>query len=861
MRFYQLLLHLYPASFRAEYGGEMAAIFARRRRDAAGIFGLATLWLGTMVETLANAAAVHADILRQDLRLAVRTLTRSRGFALTAVLVVALGVGANTAVFSLVDHVLIRPLPFADSDRLVKLWQRQPGYSHMELSPPNYRDWKNMSHSFEAMEAFTSMSHNLVGRGEPERVEGEHITTGLFPMLGAQPILGRGFSAEDERDGAPRTLVLGYTLWQAVFGGEADVIGRDVQLDDASYKVIGVMPADFHFPTREIEFWTPLRPEEMDFADRNDNYLQAIGKLRRGVSLRQARAEMAVVSTQLERRYPKENERIGANVIGLRDELSEQSRMLLGALAGASLCVLLIACTNLASLLLARGLARRRELAVRAALGAGRERLMRQLVTESLVLAALGGGLGVAASRAALPLLARLVPDTLPIAQAPALDLRILLFALAVTGITGLAFGVLPATRASRSARFDDLHEGPRSGGGQKERLRAMLVMAEVTVSVVLLVASGLLIRALWRLEAVDPGFRSEGVFTARTWLPWPRYSVTERRTAFYRRVLEEVRQLPGVKGAAYVTFLPMTMTGGIWPVLVSGDSEIRAPSRVASLRFMTPGFFAVMGIPLRLGRDISDADTIDRPFVAVVSESFVERYWPHENPIGRHFQMAFHDRRVVGVVGDIRVRGLERQSEPQVYFPHRQFPDDSFIFYAPKDLAVRSAGNPMALAGAIRRIVQKADPRQPVSDVRPLTAIVAEQTAPRVAQARVLGVFAAIAILLAAVGIHGLLAFAVSQRTPEIGVRVALGARPGDILGMVLFQALWLATAGAAAGVMLGYLAGQALKALLAGVRPADPVTFLAAAGLCLAMTLAGCLAPAWRALRVDPTRAMRSE
>lgn len=861
MRLYSLLLHLYPASFRIEYGEEMRTVFARERRDAEGISGVAALWVSTIFEVAFNAAAVHTDILRQDLKYAARTLADARGFTLTAVLVVALGVGANTAVFSLVDQVMIRPLPFAEPGRLVKLWEIHPGYSRLELSPANYRDWKAMSHSFESMAAFTAVSHNLVGQGEPERVETEHVSAGLFPLLGAQPLMGRLFTAEEDQPDAPRTLVLGYGLWQAAFGGDPGVIGRNVLLDDTSYAVIGIMPADFHFPDSEAELWMPLRLAESDFQDRNDNYLQAIGRLRRGVSLGQARADMAVVSAQLERRYPRENERTGANVIALRDEVSQQSRLLLVVLAGAAVCVLLIACTNLAGLLLARALARRKELAVRAAMGAGCERLMRQLITESLILAALGGGLGVLLCRMALPLLVRLVPATLPIARTPVLDLRILLFAAALTGITGIAFGLVPAVRVSRNAGFDDLREGARSGGARKERLRAMLVTAEVAVTLMLMVGSGLLIRALWRIQAVDPGFRSDGVLTLRTWLPWPRYQAAAQRAAFYNRVLEEVRQLPGVRNAAYISFLPMTMTGGIWPVSVNGDTRERTAAHTASLRFVTPGLFDTLGIPVLLGRNVEESDTVDRPFVAVVSESFVRRYWPGRDPLGRHFEMGLHDRMVVGVVGDIRVRGLERESEPQVYLPYRQVPDGWLIYYPPKDLAVHSSGNPWSLAPAVRRIVRQADPRQPVSDVRLLSDIVAAQTAPRVTQLRVLGAFAAIAFLLAAVGIHGLLAFAVSQRTREIGVRVALGAGPAAILRMVVAQGLWSAGVGIAGGAALGFVAGQVLKTLLAGVRPADPATFLAAGGLCLIMTLAGCLAPALRALRVDPTTAMRAE
>jgi len=865
MRFYDLLLRLYPASFRAEYSDDMRAIWKRRRRDAAGPPAVAALWIATLFEVLFNAAAVHWDILRQDLRYTARTLARSPGFALTAMLVLALGVGANTAAFSVTDFVLIRPLPFSAPDRLVKLWEKVPGYSEMELSPANYVDWKKMSKSFDGMGAYFGASVNLVGQGDPERLEGAAITADLFPLLGVQPAMGRLFTAAEDHEGAPGTLLLSYQLWQAVFGGDAGVIGRRVNLDNEPYEVIGVMPRDFHFPSRNAELWMPTRFQEHsdDFRDRNNNYLNVVARLKPGVSLDQARAEMAVVTAQLERQFPKENHQTAASVNLLRDEVSQQSRLLLLALSGAAICVLLIACANLANLLLARGLARQRELAVRAAMGAGRERLVRQLVTESLVLALAGGALGVLVAAAALPLLARLVPATLPIAQSPSIDLRVLIFAGVITGLTGLGFGVFPAARACRQSGFRALRDGARAGGGRKERLRSVLVIAEVTASVVLLVSAGLLVRALWRIEATDPGFRTDGVLTLRTALPWPKYDQTARRAGFYTQVLSAVRALPGVSSAAYISFLPMVMRGGIWPVIPNGNTVDlqRSGAHTASLRFVTPGFFATLGIPFHRGRDVAEADSMDAPFVAVVSESFVRRYWPDQDPLGRHFTMAFHDRMVVGVVGDIRVRGLERNSEPQVYLPYRQVPDGWLIYYPPKDLVIRSAAAAGTLLPAVRRIIRRADPEQPVSDVRTMADIVEEQTASRSAQVRVLGAFAAIAFLLAGVGIHGLLSFAVSRRTQEIGVRIALGARPGGIVRMIVRQGALLAGAGVALGIALAYAAGRAMEGLLAGVRPGDAVTFASAIGLCLLMTVLGSLLPALRAVRIDAIAAIRAE
>jgi putative ABC transport system permease protein len=865
MRFYDLLLRLYPASFRAEYGEEMCAIWARRRRDAAGPLAVAALWIASAFEVVFNAAAVHGDILRQDLRYTARTLARSPGFALTAILVLALGVGANTAAFSVTDFVLIRPLPFPEPDRLVNLWEKVPGYSQMELSPSNYVDWKHMSKSFDGMGAFWDTSVNLVGQGDPERLEGATITADLFPLLRVQPLMGRLFTAADDRDGAPGTLLLSYPLWQAVFGGGPGVIGRRVNLDNEPYEVIGVMPRDFHFPSRNAELWMPTRFQRQsdDFRDRNNNYLNVVARLKPGVSLAQARAEMGVVAGQLERQFPKENRQTTATVNFLRDEMSQQSRLLLIALSGAAICVLLIACANLANLLLARGLARQRELAVRAAMGAGRERLVRQLVTESLVLALAGGALGVLVAAAAVPLLARLVPTSLPIAQSPSIDLRVLVFAGVISGLTGIAFGVLPALRASRQSDFGALREGTRAGGGRKERLRSVLVIAEVSASVVLLVSAGLLMRALWRIEATDPGFRTDGVLTLRTSLPIPKYNETARRAGFYTQVLSAVRALPGVSSAAYISFLPMAFRGGIWPITVAGESDEvqRAGSHQASLRYVTPGFFATMGIPLHRGRDVGESDTMDAPFAAVVSESFARSYWPKQDPLGRHFKMAFHDRTVVGVVGDIRVRGLERSSEPQAYLPYRQVPDGWLEWYTPKDLVIRSATAPGTLLPAVRQIIRSADAEQPISDVRTMAAIVEEQTASRTAQVRVLGAFAAIAFLLAGVGIHGLLSFAVSRRTLEIGVRIALGARPGGIVKMIVRQGAVLAGAGVLPGVALAYAAGRALEGLLAGVQPGDAATFASAIGLCVLMTVLGSLLPALRAVRIDPIAAIRSE
>jgi len=572
---------------------------------------------------------------------------------------------------------------------------------------------------------------------------------------------------------------------------------------------------------------------------------------------------MALVSARLERQYPKENKDTGTKILGLRDDLSERSRLLVLALCGAALCILLLACANLASLFLARGAHRARELAVRSALGAGPQRLVRQLITESLAVAFIGGIVGVATAAAVQPLLARLVPTSLPIAERASLDLRVLLIATAFVLLTGFVFGLAPAVRAVRGSTLDALRNGARTAGGRTQRLRAALVVVEVAASVVLLITSGLLIRAIWRVQATDPGFTTDNVLTLQTALPLPKYKSTARRVQYYDHVLREVRALPEVRDAAFVTGLPMVMRGGIWPVSLAGEEVVRTQANSVSLRYVTPRYFATLGIPLQRGRVVADTDTGAQPSVAVVSASFVKRYWPHEDPLGKRFKAAFAERTVVGVVGDVRVRGLERPSEPQVYLSYQQVPDDSLVGYNPKDLVVRTA-TPLGvgrLLPRIREIVKAADAEQPVSDVRMMSDILDEETASRRTQLWLLGALSAVALLIAGFGIHGLLTFTVSKRSQELGVRRALGAQVLGIIGLVLREGLALASIGIVIGIAVAYAAARGMGALLVGVRPEDPLTIVTAAALCLAIAMAGCLRPALRAARVDPLSALRAE
>ena len=872
MGFYRALLRFYPRSFRAEYGDEMCAVFARELKAATGV-GRIALMIRAVFDTVLNASRVHIDITRQDLRYAFRSLRRTPGFTITAIIVAALGIGATTAAFSVADHVLLRPLPFHDSERLVKLWQTQAsrGYSRLEPSPPNYLDWKRLATSFSGVEAYSETAATLLGGGEPQRISGQLVTRGAFTLLGRPAAIGRVLISSDiNSDQNP--IVISDRLWRSRFAADPNVLGQTMALDDATSVIVGVMPPDFIFPDRDTDYWRPFRFNAQNGdEDRNNNYLEVIARLKPAVTFEQARSEMQVIAEQLLRQYPKELAGTSASAFRWRDEVRAQSRLLLIALVAAALCVLLIACTNLANLLMSRALSRRTEFAVRVAVGASVDRLVRQMLTDSLLLAGAGGVLGVIVAVVTAPLVVRMVPSLLPIAEVPPIDLRMLLGAAAVTLLTGLAFGVLPALKVCRKADDSGLKEGARGGTGRAtERLRSALVVAEIVASVVLLVSAGLLIQALLKVQAIDPGFNAANVLTLRTSLPTPKYQLTTTREQFYTRVLDNLHALPGVTRAAYISFLPMTMRGGIWPILTTAadpDSPggFVAPDprdqRSASLRFVTPGFFDAIGTPIQQGRDVAAGDTLDTQRVAVVSRSFAREHFPDQNPIGRQFAVAFAVRTIVGVVGDIRVRGLERESEPQVYLPAAQQLNGQLGFYAPKDLVIRSTVPSTTLINAVRSIIIQADSQQPIADVKTLEEVVSLETTPRIVQLRVLGAFAAAAFLLAAIGIHGLLAFTVSARSREIGVRIALGAKPGDILRMVLVRSAVLAVIGVAIGAAVAYAAGRSMQSLLAGVEPGNVTVFAAAIGLSLVMALAGSILPAWRAVRVDPLTATRAD
>jgi putative ABC transport system permease protein len=861
VRFYRALLRLYPTSFRIEYGEEMTEVFAQSWTQATALGKLGVL-LRASTDELLNAMAVHWAILVQDLRYTARTLNRARGFALTAILVTALGVGANTAAFSVADFVLLRPLPFPDPESLVRLCEGPRtggGWGCMnQLSPANYRDFKAMSHSFDNMGAFTGGTMNLVGIGEPRRLSITPVTPELLPVLGVRPALGRLFdgSATDET-----SIVISHGLWQSQFAADPTVVGRTVQLNGSPYTIIGVMPAGFYFPVREAQLWMALTFNGEDLESRENSYIEAVGRLRDGVTFEQARAELEAIADRLARDYPDTNAETGISFYRMRDAMAPRFRLMLIALGGASLCLLLLTCANLANLLLARSAVRERELAVRAALGAGKERLVRQLITESVILTILGGVTGVFVAAAGVPLFSNLVPSTLPVGTQPGLDTRVLAVAALFTALAGLGFGLFPAIRAGRRSGFDALREGARAGGGAKRRVRAVLVILEVAMSVILLITSGLLIRAVWRVQSIAPGFEPRNVLTLKTALPRPKYDNPVRRADYYDRVLAGVRALPGVQSGAFITGLPIVVPALITGVEVPGHEVRNYRNAGVSHRWITSQYFKTMGIPLFRGRDVEDGDKRDRAWVAVVSASFVQRYWPGQDPIGKTFRHLDQVRTVVGVVDDVKVRGLERNSEPQIYLPAVQTPDRMPAIFDPKDLVIRHSGQTEALVSAVRQIVRAVDPEQPISDVRSMEDVLALDTATRRAQLRVLGAFALVAVVLSGVGIYGLLAYTVSLRSQEIGVRLALGAEPSRVGRMIFTDGMRLALLGIVPGVVFAYAAARGMSTLLFGVAAGDPATFAAGIGVALLVTLAGSFVPALRAVRVSPISVLKAE
>jgi putative ABC transport system permease protein len=804
--------------------------------------------------------------LSQDLRYGARVLWKSPTFTLVAVVALALGIGANSAIFSVVNAVLLRPLPYAEPERLVMVWEEnaKAGYPRDTPSAGNFIDWREQSQVFEGMAALAEQSFNLTGAGEPERIAGQRVSAGLFPLLGVEPQSGRALLPEEDQPGRDRVVVLSHGLWQRRFGSDPSLVGRSISLNGESYAVAGVMPPGFQFPDRETQLWVPIAFSSEEAANRGRHYLSVVARMKHGVTLRQAQGEMDAIAARLREQHPDENRDLGATVTTLHEHVAGEIKPALLVLLGAVGFVLLVACANVANLLLARAAARQKEIAVRVALGASRLRLVRQFLTESVLLGALGGGAGLLLSVWGVGLLKTFIPEDISQAAQVSVDARVLGFTAAVSLLTGLVFGLAPAAQASRFNLNETLKEGGRdsAAGARGNRLRNLLVVTEVALALVLLVGAGLLVNSFLRLRGVDPGFRTDNLLKMTVLPAEQKYPDRARRAVFYTELLNRVKTLPGVQSAAVTTSLPLTATGDSQGFSVEGRPDPPGERRPAVVtRVVSPDYFATLGIPVLRGRGFDDQQ--DRAGVApsiLINEAMARRYWPGEDPLGKRITMGTPESGpwmpVVGVVRDVRQFELESEPKPQVYLSYLQ----AGIF-RPKQLVVRTSVEPRGLAASVRGAVWSVDKDQPVSDISTMEEVVSESLARQRFSVLLLGVFAGLALLLAAVGIYGVMSYTVEQRRHEIGIRMALGAQAGDVLRLAVGQGLKLVLWGVLLGLCAALALTRLMSSLLYGVSATDPATF---AAISLLLVCAGLLAsyiPARRATKVDPLTALRYE
>jgi putative ABC transport system permease protein len=802
----------------------------------------------------------------QDLRYGLRMLAKSRRFTAVAVLTLALGTGANTAIFSVVNTVLLRPLPYKDADRLVTVWgrNRARGFDIDQVSPLDFADWRAQSHLFEGMAASTDVQYTLTGVGEPAVIVAYSFSADYFHVLGVAPLLGRTFLPEEEQAGRNNVAVLSYSLWQSRFGGRRDLVGKSISLDGAPYTVVGIMPPGFQHPPF-TQLWTPLTVVKEAANDRAYRYLRVMARLKPGVTIPQAQAEMNTIARRLALEYPKTNkEEDATNIIGLRQMLSGDIRPALLVLACAVGFVLLIACANVANLLLARAAGRQKEVAVRAALGASRSRLLRQLLTESVLLGLASGALGLLLAFWCVGALLPMFPPTIFNISIPHLDKIpidgwVLGFALAVSLLTGLIFGLAPALQAGRVNTNESLKESSRSliGSAPGRRFRSALVVAEVALSVMLLAAAGLTLKSFLHLLGGNLGFNPQNVLTMRLLLPSYRYKTDAQQVTFSNQALERIRSLPGVKSAGTVTFLPLSGWWGVRQVSAVGQSASQSQPPTAVWSSVTPDYFPALSIPLLRGRFFTDQDTQGAQAVAIVSKSLAGQLAPNADLVGKQVNAegVKGALEIVGVVGDVHQLGITSEMTSEIYLPFSQLPAPIICF------AVRTASDPAGLAKAAERAIWAVDKDQSIGYIMPMGELASEWLAPQRVVTLLLGGFAGMALLLAAVGIYGVIAYSVTQRTHEIGIRMALGARATHILRLVVGQGLGLALAGVALGLAGSFGLTRFLSSLLYGVRPSDPPVFVAVSALPAGVALLASLIPARRATKVDPMVALRYE
>ena len=862
-RIYAASLYLYPSSFRDEYGPELRRLLADSLRHADGSAEAALVWLRAMAGVLLAAPGEHASLLLQDLRFAFRTLRHAKWFTLTALFTLALGIGANTAIFSVVEALLLRQLPYRDPDRIVMVWVKNPeqGFDHDVTSYPRLEDWRAQSRAVESLAAYIGASRALTGWQDPEQVHGARVTANFFRVMGAEPALGSGFSPGDDDFGRPRKAILSHGLWARRFGADPGIVGRDITMDGRLYTVVGVMPSSFRYPTRDTDVWEPLAVGAETRQQRGAFWLTTVARLKAGVTLAQAQQEMDGISRRLAEQHARDRG-LGVDLVTLKEELTAATRPALLVLTAAVACVLLIACANVAGMLVARASDRGREIALRAALGAGRARVTRQLLTEGMVLFLLGGGLGLALAAIGVRVIVRLAPAALTEVRDVSVDWTVALYAVGLAAITGLVFGAGPAIQAARRDQAAALRSGSPRIGGRREAawLRTGVLAVQVALAFVLLTGATLLVRSFAAMQAVELGFDPGRVIAARVILPGAKYDSASKVTSFYDALTERLAAMPDVESAAGISeFLLSRLPNSAGFQIEGRAQDVATPLTYDSV---TPGFFRAMRIPLLRGRFFTDADGDASERVTIVNETTATRYWPAEDAVGKRIRFGSGPGNkgpwltIVGVVADTKRAGLDVPVFTESYQPMRQSPSPDLLLL----LRTRTDGA-ASVAPAIRAAAREIDPQQPVSSIAPLKAMLDESVAGRRFNAMLVTAFAVAALVLAAGGIYGLLVYSVAQQDRELGVRRALGASATAILQAAGGRALAAAGVGALVGVVLSIAVGRAIAGLLFGIAPLDAFSYALAVCVLGVVVAAAAVVPFRRALNVDPAVSLRAE
>ena len=810
-----------------------------------------------------------------DLRYGFRAVRRSPGFAVGAILVLALGIGANTAIFSIVNAALLRPLPYEDASRLMQVWhvppaKSFPGLTLFSVSPANYLDWQRQSTSFEAMAAYGGRTLIFGGKGQPEAVQGATVAPEFFSLLRAHALLGRTFTAEENASGAAKVIVLSYKFWRDHFGSDPSVVGSDIAINSQPYSVVGVMPENFRLPGW-AQVWVPLAWSSQERVIRGNHNYMVIGRLKTGVDIRQAKAELGSISQRLEQQYPEDDKGWGATVVPLREQMVGDIRPALLVLLGAVVFVLLIACANVANLVLAKTLARRKEIAIRTALGAGRTAIVRHLLAETMVLSVAGGALGLLLAKASIGIMLKILADRLPRFVEVTLDTQVLAFTLVLSILAGVLAGLIPSLRFTRTDVNEALKTGQSrgssdAGGGKTHNL---LVVAEVALSLVLLIGAGLMVRTLWELRSVKPGFDSANVLTMSVALPRDKFSTPSGQINFFQDVLQHTRALPGVESAGVIDSLPLSSDGGSHqPFLIEGRPVVPMSEQPeVDVRLISPGYLQAMHIPIVRGRDFGDSDAAGRPGAALINETLARRFWPNEDPIGKHLTLTFSPdvvREIVGIVGNVKLDSLdETRPVDTIYVALAQVtvsPGETWRSFG-LTLAVRTLSDPHRATSAVTDAVHQVGPDVPVVDILSMDDVIAQSMSPQRFNLLLLASFAALALLLAAVGIYGVLSYTVRRRVREIGIRMALGASHSDVLKMVVADGMKPILIGVVMGLAAAFALSRLVVSLIFGVHPTDPLTFSAVALILIAVGVLANIVPAYRATRIEPVRILRED